>query len=411
MASTNLDLVRSIYADWEVGDFSSAEWADPEVELVFADGPAPGEWKGLAGMAKGWGEFLALFHDFRAEAEEYRELDPQRVLVLVRNRGHGKGSGVDIERIWGTGANLVHIRDGKVTRLVTYWNRERAMAELGLEPADASVASGPRASPSLFSLAGRTALITGASRGIGREIALAYADAGADVAVLARSRAELDELASEIADRGRTGLALPCDVTDGGQIEAAVDRALGELEKIDVLVNNAGGPLFNAPFLEIRPEGWRRALDLNLLSVVAFCRAVGAHMVERKQGSIINIDSIGATHPGPFVSPYCAAKAAVVNLTKVLAQEWGRAGVRVNTVSPGWVRTEINERIFNQAELAESIAQRVPLRRWGEPGDVVGVAVWLASEASAYVSGAHIPIDGGVSVVAPQAPAGPGGGG
>jgi NAD(P)-dependent dehydrogenase (short-subunit alcohol dehydrogenase family) len=259
----------------------------------------------------------------------------------------------------------------------------------------------------LFSLAGKTALVTGASRGIGREIALGFADAGADVAVLARSEAELDGVAAAVRDRGRSALPLPCDVTEPEQITSAVDRALEGLGKIDILVNNAGGPLFNAPFLEIRPDGWQRALELNLLSVVGFCRAVGAHMVERSTGSVINIDSIGASHPGQLVSPYCAAKAAVVNLTYVLAQEWGSAGVRVNTVSPGWVRTDINRRIYEQPEAAERIARRVPLGRWGESGDMIGVAVWLASDASSYVTGAHIPIDGGVGVVAPQAPSGP----
>jgi NAD(P)-dependent dehydrogenase (short-subunit alcohol dehydrogenase family) len=259
----------------------------------------------------------------------------------------------------------------------------------------------------LFSLLDRTALVTGASRGIGREIALAYADAGADVAVLARSHDELNAVATEIRDRGRIALPLACDVTKPDEVTSAVHAALTELGKVDILVNNAGGPLFNAPFLEIRPEGWRRVLELNLLSVVGFCQAVGAHMVERSRGSVINVDSIGASHPGPLVSPYCAAKAAVVNLTQVLAQEWGSSGVRVNAVSPGWVRTEINRGVYEQTEVAERIARRVPLQRWGEPADVVGVAVWLASDASSYVSGAHIPIDGGVSVVAPQAPSGP----
>jgi NAD(P)-dependent dehydrogenase (short-subunit alcohol dehydrogenase family) len=202
-------------------------------------------------------------------------------------------------------------------------------------------------------------------------------------------------------------VALQCDVTQPEEIEAAVDRALAALGKIDILVNNAGGPLFNAPFLDIRPEGWRRAIDLNLLSVVGFCRAVGAHMVERSTGSIINIDSIGATHPGPHVSPYCAAKAAVVNLTHVLAQEWGSAGVRVNAASPGWVRTAINRAVYEHPEASATISGRIPLQRWGEPEDVVGVAVWLASDASSYVTGAHVPIDGGVGVVAPQAPSGP----
>jgi 2-deoxy-D-gluconate 3-dehydrogenase len=263
--------------------------------------------------------------------------------------------------------------------------------------------------PELFSLAGKAAIVTGASRGIGHSIALAYADAGADVAVLARSEEELEALAGQIRDAGRVAVALRCDVTRSDEVRSAVDQALERLGRIDVLVNNAGGPLFNAPFLEIREDGWRRALDLNLLSVVHLCQAVGAKMVERGSGSVINIDSIGASHPGPLVAPYCAAKAAVVNLTQVLAQEWGGAGVRVNAVAPGWVRTEINRAVYERAELADKIANRIPLRRWGEPEDVIGVALWLASDASAYVTGARIPVDGGVGVVAPQAPGGPSG--
>jgi NAD(P)-dependent dehydrogenase (short-subunit alcohol dehydrogenase family) len=259
----------------------------------------------------------------------------------------------------------------------------------------------------LFSLAGKSALVTGASRGIGRAIALAYAKAGADVAVLARSGAELETLVAEIRDEGRVALDIKCDVTNPEEVAAAVDSALAGLDKIDILVNNAGGPLFNAPFLDIRPDGWQRAIELNLFSVVAFCQAVGAHMVGRSTGSIINIDSIGADHPGPTVSPYCAAKAGVVNLTYVLAQEWGGAGVRVNAVSPGWIHTAINRAVFDHPEVSARVADRIPLGRWGEPDDVVGVAVWLASDASSYVTGAHIPIDGGVGVVAPQAPGGP----
>jgi 2-deoxy-D-gluconate 3-dehydrogenase len=259
----------------------------------------------------------------------------------------------------------------------------------------------------LFSLENRKALVTGASRGIGRAIALAYAVSGADVALVARSREALDELSSDIAGLGVRAVPLPCDVTDGDQVDAAVGTALQQLGQIDVLVNNAGGPLFNAPFLEIRDEGWRKAIDLNLTSVVSFCRAVGPGMLAQGSGSVINIDSIGALHPGPTVSPYCAAKAAVVNLTMTLAQEWGPAGVRVNAVSPGWLRTEINRAVHDHDELGAAIAHRIPLRRWGEPVDIVGVALWLASEASAYVTGAHIPVDGGVGVVAPQAPAGP----
>ncbi len=259
----------------------------------------------------------------------------------------------------------------------------------------------------MFSLVGKVALVTGASRGIGRTIAIAFAEAGADVAVLARSTTELDALADEVREVGRTALPLTCDVTDREEVKAAVGRTLEEFGHIDVLVNNAGGPLFNAPFLEIRPDGWTRAIALNLMSVVNFCQVVGAHMVARGSGSVINIDSIGADHPGPLVSPYCASKAAVVNLTSTLAQEWGPAAVRVNSVSPGWLRTEINQAVHEHRELGEAVARRIPLRRWGEPVDMAGVSVWLASDASAYVTGAHIPVDGGVGVVAPQAPSGP----
>jgi 2-deoxy-D-gluconate 3-dehydrogenase len=232
------------------------------------------------------------------------------------------------------------------------------------------------------------ALVTGASRGIGRAIALAFSEAGADVAVLARSSGALEQLVDEIRASGRTALALPCDVTQPEE-------------------NNAGGPVFNAPFLDTRPEGWRRVVELNLFSVVGFCHAVGAQMVERRTGSVINIGTMGAAHPAPMVAAYCAAKAAVINLTVVLAQEWGAAGVRVNAISPGWIDTPLNAALIERPAVAEAIARRIPLQRWGEPADLTEAAVWLASDASSYVTGAEIPIDGGVGIVAPQAAAGP----
>ena len=254
----------------------------------------------------------------------------------------------------------------------------------------------------LFSLAGKRALVTGASRGIGRAIALVYATAGADVAVLARSEAELEALATEIRDLGRVAIPLTCDVTQHAEVEAAVARAIDELDGIDVLVNNAGGPVFNAPFLDIRPEGFSRVLELNLLSVVWFCQAVGRHMVSARAGSIVNIDSIGATHPAPMVTPYCAAKAAVVNLTQALAQEWGDARVRVNALSPGLISTRLNRAMVGHPEIGPAMERVIPLGRWGESDDLVGAAIWLASDASAYVTGALIPVNGGVGVVAPQ---------
>jgi ketosteroid isomerase-like protein len=132
VASANLDLVRSIFASWERGDFSSAEWAHPEIEYVHADGPSQGSWTGLAGMAEGFRSWVSAWEEFRGEADEYRELDSERVLVLVHWRGRGKASGLDLEQMRSLGAHVFHIRDGKVTRFVLYLDRERAFADLGL---------------------------------------------------------------------------------------------------------------------------------------------------------------------------------------------------------------------------------------------------------------------------------------
>ena len=131
--SANLDLVRSIYAAWERGDFSSAEWADPEIEVVLVDGPSPQHWKGLAGMAEGWREFLSAWADYRVEADEYRELDDERVLVLISQSGRGKASGLELHQMCSEAAALFHIQDGKAKRFVRYFDRERALADLGLE--------------------------------------------------------------------------------------------------------------------------------------------------------------------------------------------------------------------------------------------------------------------------------------
>jgi len=134
MASANLDLVRSIYADWERGDFSRADWADPEIEFVWADGPSPGTWTGLAGMADTWRDFLAAWDGYRVEASEYRELDDDCVLVLVHFSGRAKTSGMELGQMQTKNASLWHIRDGKVTRVVLYWDRDRAITDLGLAP-------------------------------------------------------------------------------------------------------------------------------------------------------------------------------------------------------------------------------------------------------------------------------------
>jgi gluconate 5-dehydrogenase/2-deoxy-D-gluconate 3-dehydrogenase len=237
---------------------------------------------------------------------------------------------------------------------------------------------------------------------MGAGIALALARAGADVAVTARSASALEKVAGSIRAAGRRSLAVIADVTVADDVERAVAAVLAELGRIDVLVNNAGGPVFNAPFLETRPEGWDRLIALNLTSVATCCRAVGRHMVERGSGSIVNNGSPGVLRPWPAIGAYSAAKAAVLNLTQVLAQEWGRSGVRVNMVSPGWIRTDVNEAFTSNEQATVEIAEDVPLGRWGEVEDVVGAVVWLASDAAAYVTGAHIAVDGGLTCAVPE---------
>ena len=249
-----------------------------------------------------------------------------------------------------------------------------------------------------FSLAGKCVLVTGASRGIGASIAVGCAEAGADVAIVARSEDALERVAEAVRNTGQRALVVPCDVRDGAQVTAAVDRVWSEFGAIDVLVNNAGGPVFQAPFLEVREEGWAKVLDLNLTSVLRMCQQCGRHMVNRGAGSIITIASVVPSRVWPAITPYSTAKAAVVHLTQSLAVEWGACGVRVNAVCPGWIRTTTNQAYLRDQETADMTIDAVPLGRWGEREDLTGAVVWLASDAARYVTGAVIPVDGGLSV-------------
>lgn len=261
---------------------------------------------------------------------------------------------------------------------------------------------GSIAAPPTFSLAGRVALVTGASRGIGEAAARNLADAGAAVALVARSGDDLARIVRDIVSDGGRAVALPCDVTDGAAVAATVEAALAEFGTVDVLINNAGGPVFNAPFLDVRESGWHRVFELNLMSVVRFCQHVGRHMAAQRSGSVINITSTAAIRPWPAITAYSAAKAAVLNLTQSLAQEWSVDGVRVNAVSPGWIRTEINRALVENETAEAATAARVPANRWGCPDEVSGALLWLASDASSYVTGSHITVDGGLSVAVPE---------
>ncbi len=249
-----------------------------------------------------------------------------------------------------------------------------------------------------FSLAGKNALVTGASRGIGAAIAVGLAQAGADVALLARSAVGLEETAGHVRAADRRSLTITGDVRHTEDVRACVSRAWAELGPIDVLVNAAGGPLFQSPVLAVREEGWDRVIDLNLTSVLRFSQQVGRRMIERGTGSIINVASVLPTRAWPAIASYSAAKMGVLSLTQSMAVEFGRDGVRVNALCPGWIRTTLNEPYLENAGVAETAIDAVPLARWGEVDDLTGAAIWLASDAARYVTGALIPIDGGFAV-------------
>jgi len=247
----------------------------------------------------------------------------------------------------------------------------------------------------IFSLEGKTAIVTGASRGIGAAIASAMAGAGADVALAARSTSDIEQLAGQIEATGRQALAITTDVTNPDDVHACVEQTIAAFGKIDVLVNNAGGTKFMAPTLDLRPDGWHKAIALNLDSVFTFCQEAGRHMVARGSGSVINMSSVAGLHGAPGLSYYSAAKHAVIGLTKTLAIEWGGAGVRVNAICPGWVRTELNKPFWSDPVAAASFVEQQPIKRWGDPEEIAAAAVWLACDASSYVTGSSIVIDGG----------------
>lgn len=250
---------------------------------------------------------------------------------------------------------------------------------------------------SSITLTGKTALVTGASRGIGRAIAIGYAAAGADVVVTARDIEALAGVAKEIQVLGRRAAVIPADVLDHDAVRAMVSSAVAAFGHLDIVVNNAGGTAFMAPFVDLRPSGWEKVMRLNVDSVVAVCQAIGPHLLGQGFGSVINVASVAALGGTPALSPYGASKAAVLSLTRSLAMEWGHAGVRVNALCPGWTRTDLNRNLWENPEIAAGMVERVPLGRWGDAEDMVGPAVFLASDASSYVTGQAIVADGGMT--------------
>lgn len=248
-------------------------------------------------------------------------------------------------------------------------------------------------------LEGKKAIVTGASRGIGRAIAVEYARQGADVAVLARNEEKLNEVADEIRALGRAAVVTVADVMDASAVHAAAQSAISGLGGLDIVVNNAGGNSFSSPVVGMRFSGWEKTQHLNVDSTVHMLQAVGPTLLEQKSGSVINVASVAGLRGAPMMSHYGAAKAAIMSLTRSVAVEWAWAGVRVNTLLPGWIETDLTEFLRAAPDNGAGVLARVPMQRWGQVPEIAAGAVFLASDASSFMTGQELILDGGLSAM------------
>lgn len=244
-------------------------------------------------------------------------------------------------------------------------------------------------------LEGQVAIVTGAGRGIGRAIALAFARAGAAVTLASRTEGELEAVAAEVEDLGQRALVVPTDVADEGAVDRLVERTATELGTLDVMVNNAGAAPFLAPFMETRPEGFAKYFGVNFWSVVYGTRAAGRVLLDRGSGCILNLASVDALMVDPELSYYGAAKAAIVSLTKAVALEWAPRGVRVNALAPGWIDTPMNQPERDDADRERQILSEIPMGRWGRPEEMAEAALFLCSSAASFITGTVLVADGG----------------
>ena len=248
-----------------------------------------------------------------------------------------------------------------------------------------------------FDLTGRIALVTGASRGLGRHFALALARAGADVAITSRTLASLEGAQQAIAALGRRVLPVALDVRDHASITAAVAAAHAHFGRIDILVNNAGCNI-RKPAVDVTWEDWNTILDTNLRGPFFVAQAVARHMLAARQGRIINIGSVTSVAGFAGRGPYGASRGGIKQLTMSLAADWGPHGITVKCLAPGWFKTAQNAVLYENPSWVEYLTERIPLRRPGQVDDLTGALVFLASDASAYVTGQTLLVDGGVSV-------------
>lgn len=248
-----------------------------------------------------------------------------------------------------------------------------------------------------FSLAGKIALITGSSRGIGEATALGYARAGADLVIVSRNAADLEQVATRIEKLGRKALPVAAHLGQMEAINDLVDRARAEFGRIDILVNNAAAnPTMDAA-LDVTERAWDTIMNLNLKGLFFLSQAVARLMKEQGGGRIINLSSAGGIRPH-ILPVYSISKAAVIMATKVMALEWARYGINVNAVAPGLTRTRFSQALWGNQATLNHLMQRVPLKRFAEPEEMVGTMLYLASDAARFMTGAVISVDGGETI-------------
>lgn len=248
---------------------------------------------------------------------------------------------------------------------------------------------------SYFDLSGKTALITGSSRGLGNAIALGLAGAGARVILNGVNVERLEAAADELREQGCDVLTANFDVTDEAAILSAFNTFDTQQVAVDILVNNAGIQ-YRKPMLELATEDWQRVIDTNLTSAFVVGREAAKRMVSRGEGKIINIGSLTSELARATVSPYTVAKGGIKMLTKAMAAEWGEKGIQANGIGPGYMLTDMNEPLINNPEFDAWVKARTPARRWGKPEELAGTAIYLSSAASNYINGQMIYADGGM---------------